>query len=640
MTEPGSVQPAVSRRWWWAVAAGLAVLVALGYHHALGLQFLADDLVLVTQAQGRRLDLSLLAVDRTWVFYRPLVLLVWALLERMAPGRVLPYHVLGLVLHWLNSCLVVALAWRLEPTGRRVAIGAGLIFALLPLQVEAVAWPSCLYDLFAALFYLLALLLLLRFWRERRARVFVVALVTYQLCLWSKELAFTWPLAALLVAATVRERPRWRTVAASLVPFAGLLAVGLAQRLLAWGDLGGYRAASRDYGGFFWDRLANAVASLLVPINRLLWPDPAIQLWWLVVAGLVLVGLVSLRRRRLFGFALAWVLVTVVPVLNLLPLGTGLESARLLYLPAVGAAIGLAALVDAVAGAIEAAVPRPRRSVAFPALLVALALVYLVALDLNFQPWRVASRVAGDLPGQLHRLVDRFAPGATLETVGLPRVYRGAQVFNLGFDHAFRQRYGSWFDLRQLEAPAEQAAPADGDVFQVTLAEDAARASWHVAELRGMVRPSTDAGATGTVIAAAGTADCTAWAAWTVLGAQSSCVPGQGLLVQPGGADPGLVSPALDVAPDHWLRVAVDLAPVGAGADGGELQVFWHSPQDWFAEDRSQRIRLAAGPDTRRYLLFVPPGGAAGATNQVRVDPIDRATPVRLERVEVRAIAP
>ncbi len=624
MTTADRLRRALRHRWWWAVALGLAVVVVLGYRHALGLGLLADDLVLVTQARTRHLGLSLLAVDREWVFYRPLVQLVWSAVDRLAGDLAWPYHVLSLVVHWLNCLLVVALVRRLAPAERAVAVGAGLLFALLPLQVEAVAWASSLYDLFATLFYLLALLLLLAFWRERRVWPFAMALLIYQLCLWSKETAFTWPLAAVVVAAAMPQRPRWRTVGLSLLPFAGLLALGLTQRLVAWGDLGGYRDAPRDFERFVWDKLASAFASLLVPLNRQLWPDPAIQLWWLAAAGLVLVGLLTLRLRRLFAFSMAWILVTVVPVLNLLPLGSGLENARLMYLPAVGASVGLAVLVDAVAGAVETAMPRLRRAVTFTVLLLTLSAVYLIALDTHFQPWQVASRTVADLPGQLHRLVSGFAPGSRLEVAGLPRVYRGAQVLNLGFDHAYLQRYGSWFDLALLAEPGELTATAAGDHFWLTVTEDADQATWHATDLLAVVEPRADVGATGAVVATWGPDDCDAWSDWTVLGAESRCSPGQGLRVQPADSDAGLVSPSFDVPAGHWLRVAVDVAPEAPASDNASLQLYWHAPENWFDESRSRRLPLAGGTAPHRYLVFVPPESATASPNQIRVDPTDR----------------
>lgn len=633
----------VGHRWWWATAAVLALVVALGYRHSLGLGLLADDLVLLSQARDRALHLGLLGVDREWVFHRPLVQLVWSAVARVADAQPAPYHAVSLLVHWLNCLLVVALVRQLAPAGRGLAVGAGLLFALLPLHVEAVAWPASLYDLFATLFYLLALLVMLLFWRRRRTWHLGLALLAYQLCLWSKEIAFTWPLAALLLAATVPARPRWRVVGLSLAPFAALLALNLTQRLVAWGDLGGYRDAPRDVERFLWDTLASALAGMLVPLNSLLWPDPILQLWWLAAAALVLAGLLTMREPRLFVFSLAWIVVTVLPALNLLPLGPGLEGSRLLYLPAVGASIALATLVDAVASAAEKADPRRRRDVSFAALTLLLVLVYLAALEVNFRPWQAASRIVTSLPAELHELVSAFAPGSTLEVTGMPRVYRGAQVFNLGFDHAFVQRYGSWFDLRLATTPHAPVTAPDGDRFWLTLAEDVALATWRPSELRAVLAPENDVGATGTVVAVVAATDCHAWNAWTVLGAAYSCAPQRGLLVRPTDRDAGLISPGFDVPAHQWLRVAVDMAAAGpehGAANGNSLQLYWHTPENWFDESRSQRIPLVPPPTLRRYLVFVPPDESAAAPNQIRIDPTDGNGPMRIERVEIRSLAP
>lgn len=92
--------------------------------------------------------------------FTPLASSVWGILFRLGGGSAIPFHALNIFLHVLNTFLV----WRLiSALGHRwqfsqfaVAIAVA-VFALHPLQVEAVAWLSGGRDLLATTFALLAI---------------------------------------------------------------------------------------------------------------------------------------------------------------------------------------------------------------------------------------------------------------------------------------------------------------------------------------------------------------------------------------------------------------------------------------------------------------------------------------------------
>ena len=70
-----------------------------------------------------------------WDFFRPLPLALWSLLIPIGDWPAL--HVANIAIHAINSGLVAALVhgWY----GRRAAVAAGVTFALLPTNIEAVA---------------------------------------------------------------------------------------------------------------------------------------------------------------------------------------------------------------------------------------------------------------------------------------------------------------------------------------------------------------------------------------------------------------------------------------------------------------------------------------------------------------------
>ncbi|MBC8076944.1 MAG: hypothetical protein H7Y32_12780, partial [Chloroflexales bacterium] len=139
-------------------ALALLVLILLAYGQALRVSFLSDDFILLSAAQLQSLP-ETFAIDPSWFFYRPFGALAWWLQYRVFGYSGAFYHAFSLGLHWLNSLLVAGLARRLLPLPQ--ALGAGLLFALLPLHSETVTWLAAQYDLLATCGYLAALLCLL-----------------------------------------------------------------------------------------------------------------------------------------------------------------------------------------------------------------------------------------------------------------------------------------------------------------------------------------------------------------------------------------------------------------------------------------------------------------------------------------------
>jgi tetratricopeptide (TPR) repeat protein len=142
-----AIARSVGRQWlalsrdaavWPELAAALAA-VAL-YLPALAFGFVFDDRALIGPEGPRWLGNGLLP-------YRPLRFASYWL-DHAVGGGAPVYHATNLVLHAAAAVLVVRLARRLGGTGMLAAL-AGLLFAVHPLAVEAVAYVSGRRDLLA-----------------------------------------------------------------------------------------------------------------------------------------------------------------------------------------------------------------------------------------------------------------------------------------------------------------------------------------------------------------------------------------------------------------------------------------------------------------------------------------------------------
>jgi tetratricopeptide (TPR) repeat protein len=269
------------------------------------------------------------------------------------------FHLTNVLLHALVSVLVLHVGRRLLPPGP-APILAGLLFAVHPVHVEAVAWIQGRVDLLSAAGVLLTLLLALAgadAVAGRRHLWWMASAFAYFLALLAKEVAVMAPLLAALVLACEPGRGGWRRVqrCPSLFVLHGLallLYVGLRTAAL------GAPALGLSGGPPIADRLLLVLGVIPFYVRLLLWPvglnpqylvapptgvlDPGVLIG--VAAAAVLATVAFTWRRRVPGLApgLAWVALAWLPASSLIPIPGFVLAERYLYLPSAGFCIALA----------------------------------------------------------------------------------------------------------------------------------------------------------------------------------------------------------------------------------------------------------------------------------------------------------
>ena len=384
----------------WVHGLLLCALTAAAYAGSLRAGFVFDDFALVVYNQaiqelGRAgslfgQDLWATADSGTASgYYRPLMSLSLALDWRLAGTSPALYHLHSLAWHllavWFLHRLLVILTQPLP-----ALLGAAL-FALHPLQSEAVVWIAARNDLMGAALLLGALLLLrplgLAPWRLGLGAVLAVGAVL------SKESTLLLPLFLLLLDLAEHGRPRGWTRHAVLW---GAVALHLAARGLA----GVNAAAAPPQVG--WVLLGRKLPELAALAGSLLvWPWPLsvgrdlggwslatpALLVGLAVCALLVVGSL-IRRQRLALVGLGWAALAVAPSLVAVA-DKGLFGERYLYLSLAGLGLALAATLQAL--------PRARLRWAGVALLVVVPwFLILHARVLDWKDdvtlWRAAAR--------------------------------------------------------------------------------------------------------------------------------------------------------------------------------------------------------------------------------------------------------
>ena len=277
-------------------------------------------------------------------------------------GRVEVFRAFNLFVHALNAALVFALLQRLgratsQPQPAAAAALAALIFALHPVQTEAVTYLSGRSVSLAATFSLLATLL----WQRRTkslhpARWVAASTLMFALALACKEIAVILPAALLLLHAVTQESrgarknmptlTPWRDVmphlalvaaatvlAVTVLPYAWLLRATLEHRSIGANLLTQANGVSYLIGQLmFFDRLnADPMLPTVAGLNA-----AALGRGSLLLA-LLACGLTQLRRRPALAFGVLWFFVWLAPTNSLIP-REDVANDRQLYLALAGPA--------------------------------------------------------------------------------------------------------------------------------------------------------------------------------------------------------------------------------------------------------------------------------------------------------------
>src|SRR5262249_42570538 len=97
--------------------------------------------------------------------YYPLVLTSFWVQHAIWGLNPLPFHVVNILMHALCAILLRHVLLNLKMTNGAASLGA-IVWALHPVQAESVAWVTELKNTQSGVFYLLAVLLFLK-WRQR-----------------------------------------------------------------------------------------------------------------------------------------------------------------------------------------------------------------------------------------------------------------------------------------------------------------------------------------------------------------------------------------------------------------------------------------------------------------------------------------
>lgn len=286
--------------------------------------------------------------------YTPLTLLTYALEYQISGTNPLLYHLNSLLMHGFNVVLVYHLALALKQD-RMVSLIIAFFFAIHPMHVEPVAWVSGRKELLYTCFFLISMLAYINYsTRKLGGRFYIVSLLSFICALLSKSSAITLPMILLLLDYW-QGRKEVQRVIIEKFPFfilaivVSFLAVSGQQEGTAMHSIQAYPFHKTVFIGGYNVLIYTVKAVLpyqLSAFHPYPFTDVSLMPAYIYIGPFVLVALLIVGYRKSKGkpdyiLGILFFIITLFPVIKILPFGRGIMAERYTYLPYVGLLIAI-----------------------------------------------------------------------------------------------------------------------------------------------------------------------------------------------------------------------------------------------------------------------------------------------------------
>lgn len=284
------------------------------------------------------------------------------------------HHLTSIIFHGLNTFLIVLLVmWLLDKrsegllssplsnhphqTAQITAVAIGLLFGLHPLHVESVAWISERKDVLYAFFFLLSIVSYLKYASSEQGRQkvlnYILCMLFFIFSLMSKPMAMTLPIVLIILDIYPLGRLELRSlfkfyhkVFVEKLPF---IMLGLASAIIT------IIAQQKEITSFEvhpGERILIAFGSLGFYLFKTIWPMDLSPLYpypsrisllslqyvssLFVISSITVFCILSWKKYKVFSAVWVYFIVTLLPVLGIVKIGTQAAADRYTYLPSIG----------------------------------------------------------------------------------------------------------------------------------------------------------------------------------------------------------------------------------------------------------------------------------------------------------------
>ena len=277
------------------------------------------------------------------------------------------HHFTNVLLHIFDVVLLFLLIeWATGRALRGAAVAA--LFAVQPLNVEAVAWIAERKSVLCVLFFLLGIAAYGWYIKERTLRRYLLVVLCFALGIMSKVMVIPFPFALLLLdywplgrlpKKDAEGKPRaffpvFRSLVIEKIPLFAFAAAGGAITVFVHSREHALTASMP----FSW-RFKNAIFSYLAYLGKAVWPvrlapfypHPENTLRWtaVILAALALAGISALvwrfRERKYLVMGWLWYLGTMFPMIGFVQTGRQGMADRFMHIPMMGLLFALVWLI-------------------------------------------------------------------------------------------------------------------------------------------------------------------------------------------------------------------------------------------------------------------------------------------------------
>jgi len=275
------------------------------------------------------------------------------------------HHFTNLLFHCLNA-LLLFIFLTINTRHRWLSFCVAILFAVHPLHVESVAWISERKDVLSTFFGLLTLISYCAYSRKQNIKNYFLTFFFFLLGLLSKPMIVTFPILFFLLdywplqrVSPLRKHSYFkpdRMLIIEKIPFLLICLVFSSIAILSQ-QAGNAMASSAEIPFFF--RLMNALVSYTIYIIKTLWPyqlaviypyQHTLNIFHVVMSGLFLlavsvVAIVYSKKHPYLLFGWGWFLITLLPVIGLIQVGSQAMADRYTYIPIIGLFISIIWLI-------------------------------------------------------------------------------------------------------------------------------------------------------------------------------------------------------------------------------------------------------------------------------------------------------
>lgn len=373
------------------------------------------------------------------VGYRPLMVFVWALVNRFFPLCPEVWHIFAIYLHFINATLVY---WIVRETlkDKSVALLSALLWSVLPIHSETLNWLAVVSNVVLNTTLVLTSIALYIVYRKNRKNpwTLILSLVSLFAALLTKERAASLPLLimALEFGYTYAGRATcWKSLSKAIfasMPYYLIVCLYVGISWIVIGGLGGYGTSMHTRFGFFIvENLTYYMAFTMFTPNIL------INKYSLFFSLLVFIALVSMswEKKSFSAWFAVWFLLALLPTINI-----GVAYFRT-YWASIGYVVVLVvALVYFDFGRISGALARFSKVLKILLFFAIFAYNLTITKGLN-QNWEQASTITRNLPQQVISVLPTIPDNAELFFINVPDNINGAWVYHWGFQAAIRRVY-------------------------------------------------------------------------------------------------------------------------------------------------------------------------------------------------------